>query len=128
MSNTNKATIANQVGDRTDKKSSLEVVKTDVKPEKPVKVETAAQRIEMNEHLALIGKRFKFLTEKRKDVQQFLSAHDGTSSAKLIVTNATGLSLEIANPDVVADLLRNSERKLDSMIEATELEILSFNI
>ena len=127
MTKTTQGATVNKVNDATEKPTTALAV---VKKDQPTfsQVETAAERIERNEKFTLLGERFKFLQGKRKEVDHFLTAADGTSSAKIMVTNSNGASLEISNGAVITDLLKTATKTLDSMIEETELEILSFKI
>lgn len=124
MKNNAQGKSPDQVSAPTENKTTaLQVVKKET-----TAIETAAERIERNEKFSLVGEKFKFLQSKRKEVDHFLTAHDGTSSAKILVTNSKGSNLEISNPEVITDLLRRAANRLDQMIEETELEILSFKI
>lgn len=124
MTTTAKGKTVEQLdGPTQTKTTALAVVKKET-----AAIETAAERIERNEKFSLLGERFKFLQGKRKEVDHFLTAHDGTSSAKIMVTNSKGANLEISNPEVITDLLKKAGQRLDEMIEETEMEILSFKI
>lgn len=94
---------------------------------KSLKQPTADERIKKAEQFEILAQRFAQLSDKKTALDKFLIADDGTNGCILTLKSA-GKSFDISNNGVIKEVLTYAKVKLNSLIETTEAEILSFVI
>ncbi|OFY87847.1 MAG: hypothetical protein A3F72_02960 [Bacteroidetes bacterium RIFCSPLOWO2_12_FULL_35_15] len=88
---------------------------------------SAIDRIKKAEQFEILAKRHEVLTDKKSQLAKFIIADDGTQGCTIVFKSGMK-SFEIANNGVIKELLTYAKVKLDSLIDVSEAEVLSFVI
>ena len=119
---------------KVNEKSNLKKVETE-KAQDTKSTETIAQlvnptaegRIQRIENFQLLSKRYKFLKNKREELERFMVSNDGTKE-KLILKNASGFEFEVANTQVLEKVVELLGTELDMFLAHSQNEILAYTI
>lgn len=88
---------------------------------------TAEGRIKKLENFQLLADKHNFLQKKKNEVDRFIVSSDGTKE-KITLSNSRGFNLEVSNSQVVEEIIDLISEKLQLFIDASEKEILRYNI
>lgn len=88
---------------------------------------TAEQRIKKMKNFQLLAEKHAFLKEKAENLESFILSSDGTKE-KITLSNAKGFHFEVTNTQVTEDVLKVLSDRLKAFTEASEKEILEYNI
>lgn len=88
---------------------------------------SASARIKKMENFQLLAKRFKFLTDKKDELDKFIISSDGTKE-QIVLKNAEGFEFTVSNSQVVEEVVKVMQDKLSVFIGHSESEILNYNI
>ena len=129
MSNSKKAVEPKGV---PAEKNKIEVLETStelviISREQPRKV-TAEDRIEKAMNFAILTARFDQLNIKKKELEKFTLASDGLTGLTLDVRNKTNLAFTISNANVIGELLKCAQVKVNELVEQAENDVLTFEI
>jgi hypothetical protein len=95
--------------------------------EQPRKV-TAEDRIEKAMNFAILTARFDQLNIKKKELEKFTLASDGLTGLTLDVRNKTNLAFTISNANVIGELLKCAQVKVNELVAQAENDVLTFEI
>jgi hypothetical protein len=112
--------------------NKIEVLETStelviIPKEQPRKV-TAEDRIEKAMNFAILTARFDQLNTKKKELEKFTLASDGLTGLTLDVRNKTNLAFTISNANVIAELLKCAQVKVNELVAQAENDVLTFEI
>lgn len=124
MSNTQKKAVEHSVVPATDKNGNGKVLNM---PVVKTSNELAVDRLEKLERFERLKDINCRLREKQRKLNTMVANEDGVSGFKLVLESATD-EIEIANTNVVKEVLGFAKTKLDEVVEASNTDVLTFEI
>ena len=128
--NTNKKAVEQKVVPAVEQK--VEVVETSkelvVIPKEEPRRATAEDRIEKAQSFAILTTRFDQLNAKKKELEKFTLASDGLTGLTLDVRSKTNLAFTISNANVIGELLKCAQLKVNELVSQAENDVLTFEI
>ena len=88
---------------------------------------SAEQRIKNAENFQKLAEKHKFLTEKADDLNSFMIGRDGLKE-KVRISNDNGQIFEISNSVVIEEVLNLCASKLETLVDESREQILTFHI
>lgn len=88
---------------------------------------SAEQRIKNAENFQKLAEKHKFLTEKADDLNSFMIGRDGLKE-RVRISNDNGQIFEISNSVVIEEVLNLCASKLETLVEDSKTQILTFHI
>ena len=88
---------------------------------------SASARIKKMENFQLLANRYKFLADKKDQLDKFIISSDGTKE-NITLKNAEGYEFTVSNSQVVEEVVKVMQDKLALFISHSENEILKYNI
>jgi hypothetical protein len=128
--NTNKKAVEPKGVPAEQKKNEVLETSTElviIPREEPRKV-TAEDRIEKALNFAILTTRFDQLNSKKKELEKFTLASDGLTGLTLDVRSKTNLSFTISNANVIGELLKCAQVKVNELVAQAENDVLTFEI
>ncbi|MBT0549192.1 hypothetical protein OKE68_02705 [Riemerella anatipestifer] len=130
--------VVNKVATATEEKQKVKVseannlTKRELNSKKEelskiLSVQSAEQRIKNLDIIQKMAEKHKFLKLKRDSLNAFMVSRDGLKE-KLFIMNDNGESFEISNGTIISELLDVCSKKLDDMLQESEMQILNFQI
>ncbi|AFR35909.1 hypothetical protein [Riemerella anatipestifer] len=130
--------VVNKVATATEEKQKVKVseannlTKQELNSKKEelskiLSVQSAEQRIKNLDIIQKMAEKHKFLKLKRDSLNAFMVSRDGLKE-KLFIMNDNGESFEISNGTIISELLDVCSKKLDDMLQESEMQILNFQI
>ncbi len=108
--------------------AKMDAQKPEPKPEnKLTPLVTPSERFERAEQFSKLQKRFEFLKERKRELDNFNISHDGSAS-KIELSNPTGGHVVISNPEVMKEVLNLCSATIKQLLDRTESEVLEFEI
>ena len=92
-----------------------------------IKIPTATDRIRKGKQFQILSNRHKALVDKKTELDKFLISDDGTNGSSLTFKIGSK-TFEISNNSVIKELLTVAKVKVNSLVEITEAEIVTFVI
>lgn len=108
------------------KNGKVATVKKAVSEVKSILNPTANQRIKKLENFEKLASKYKKLEAKKDELESFNIAVDDLNE-KMILKSG-GATFEIGNSQVIAELKQVIEKKLSSLLQDAEKEIVNFQI
>ncbi|MCO4303228.1 hypothetical protein [Riemerella anatipestifer] len=130
--------VVNKVATATEEKQKVKVseannlTKRELNSKKEelskiLSVQSAEQRIKNLDIIQKMAEKHKFLKLKRDSLNAFMVSRDGLKE-KLFIMNDNEESFEISNGTIISELLDVCSKKLDDMLQESEIQILNFQI
>ncbi|MDY3362641.1 hypothetical protein PG623_01360 [Riemerella anatipestifer] len=130
--------VVNKVATATEEKQKVKVseannlTKRELNSKKEelskiLSVQSAEQRIKNLDIIQKMAEKHKFLKLKRDSLNAFMVSRDGLNE-KLFIMNDNEESFEISNGTIISELLDVCSKKLDDMLQESEIQILNFQI
>lgn len=88
---------------------------------------SADGRIKKLENFQLLASRYNFLKNKQDELERFILSSDGTKE-KVVLSNASGFSIEVSNTQVVEKVQNLVQAELEAFLKLSEKEIVNFQI
>ncbi len=116
---TQRKDVQNVISEQAEKKQTLELLKK-FEP-------TAEQRLQNLERFKILGEKHTFLKGKEDELSKFIISSDGTRE-RVTLSNASGFTFEVSNSQTLEKVVSIIEQDLNTFVQKSEQEILSFQI
>lgn len=127
MSNTKTAVKKETAQEEATKTAQAAKVENATAKVKSILNPSADGRIKKLENFQLLANRYSFLKRKQDELERFILSSDGTKE-KVILSNASGFSIEVSNTQVIEKVQELIQAELDTFVKASEKEIVNFQI
>lgn len=127
MSNTKTAVKKETAQEEATKTAQAAKVENATAKVKAILSPSADGRIKKLENFQLLANRYSFLKRKQDELERFILSSDGTKE-KVILSNASGFSIEVSNTQVIEKVQELIQAELDTFVKASEKEIVNFQI
>ena len=127
MSNTKTAVKKEAAQEEATKTAQVAKVESATAKVKEILNPSADGRIKKLENFQLLANRYSFLKRKQDELERFILSSDGTKE-KVILSNASGFSIEVSNTQVIEKVQELIKAELDTFVKASEKEIVNFQI